>query len=476
MTDYQEVYITGTDPTKYDSVIEGVRDADIDSDEDGLANIYEIENGTDPLSKDTDNDGLTDYDEIFIYNTNPVIPDTDGDGLEDGDELHIGVDPTNPETFGFPDIEYSIQQQITADSELFSEINIEENPYELSIDLKTNGYAESNLYVSESGYSSVIDNEAMLGFSTDIEMNDIYNPENIVLKYKIKDNYIDNAPGIYSDYEEFQGIKRLNVFKFNEDTNMLLPVETKFDIENNTLYAEVDELGTYCLMDLEIWLNSLGINVPEESVSEENSILKKSSNQSTSSWTPEYTNAPIDLVFLIDSSGKYKNEFEQEKNIVINFCKYVFDNYNNIRVHIITSTSYSSDVINSNNGINWFTSYDEVKTALNSINYTMEVYKHFDKEYGYSYDTNAYIYQDIKENELYKLINYCTDNSENYWNPIHNCSSLACKTWNFISKNKVHSHNIFYFFGIPSTPKGLYKYLEQTENSSKNYAFCSQFQ
>lgn len=297
MTDYQEVYITGTDPTKYDSVIEGVRDADIDSDEDGLANIYEIENGTDPLSKDTDNDGLTDYDEIFIYNTNPVIPDTDGDGLEDGDELHIGVDPTNPETFGFPDIEYSIQQQITADSELFSEINIEENPYELSIDLKTNGYAESNLYVSESGYSSVIDNEAMLGFSTDIEMNDIYNPENIVLKYKIKDNYIDNAPGIYSDYEEFQGIKRLNVFKFNEDTNMLLPVETKFDIENNTLYAEVDELGTYCLMDLEIWLNSLGINVPEESVSEENSILKKSSNQSTSSWTPEYTNAPIDLVF-----------------------------------------------------------------------------------------------------------------------------------------------------------------------------------
>lgn len=152
MTDYQEVYITGTDPTKYDSVIEGVRDADIDSDEDGLANIYEIENGTDPLSKDTDNDGLTDYDEIFIYNTNPVIPDTDGDGLEDGDELHIGVDPTNPETFGFPDIEYSIQQQITADSELFSEINIEENPYELSIDLKTNGYAEGNPYVSESGY------------------------------------------------------------------------------------------------------------------------------------------------------------------------------------------------------------------------------------------------------------------------------------------------------------------------------------
>ena len=352
LTDYQEVYLTGTDPLKYDSVIEGVRDADIDSDEDGLTNIHEIENNTDPLSQDTDNDGLTDYEEIFIYNTNPVIPDTDGDGLEDGSEVKINLDPNNPETFGFPDIEYSIQQQITADSELFSEINIEENPYELSINLKTNGYAEKNLYVSQSGYSAVIDNEAMLGFSTDIEMDDIYNPENIVLKYKIKDSYINNTLGIYSDYEEFQGIKRLNVFKFNEDTNMLLPIETKFDIENNTLYAEVDELGTYCVMDMEIWLNNLGVEVPKKNYENENTTPKKVIRKSSSSWSPEYINTPIDLVFLIDSSGGYKNEFEQEKNLIDNFCKYVFDNYENTRVHIIASTSNSSNIITSNSGVN----------------------------------------------------------------------------------------------------------------------------
>lgn len=302
LTDYQEVYLTGTDPTKYDSVIEGLCDADVDSDEDGLANIYEIENGTDPLSKDTDNDGLTDYEEIFIYNTNPVIPDTDEDGLEDGDEPHIGLDPINPETFGFPDIEYSIQQQITADSELFSEINIEENPYELSIDLKTNGYAERNLYVSQSGYSAVIDNEAMLGFSTDIEMDDIYNPENIVLKYKIKDNYLNNTLGIYSDYEEFQGIKRLNVFKFNEDTNMLLPIETKFDIENNTLYAEVDELGTYCIMDMEIWFNMLGV-VPEIELEEQSYTLFESEIQ--------------DNTFSIDNQRFFKKYFFKNKTYAL---------------------------------------------------------------------------------------------------------------------------------------------------------------
>lgn len=363
LTDYQEVYLTGTDPLKYDSVIEGVRDADVDSDEDGITNIYEIENNTDPLSQDTDNDGLTDYEEIFVYNTNPVIPDTDGDELEDGSEVKINLDPTNPETFGFPDIEYSIQQQITSDSEVFSEINIEENPYELSIDLKTNGYAESNLYVSESGYSTVIDNEAMVGFSTDIEMDNIYNPENIVLKYKIKDGYIDNTLGIYSDYEEFQGIKRLNVFKFHEDTNMLLPVETKFDIENNIVYAEVDELGTYCLMDLEIWFNNLGIEKPNENAiessiysnmpvtmfsSNNDSIIDTDTSGGNLVWTPTFTNQPIDIVFILQSEGLDEKAFKASKLVIQNYSEFLFYNYNDVRIMLITFGCGKTDTVYNN--------------------------------------------------------------------------------------------------------------------------------
>lgn len=42
---------------------------------------------------DTDNDGLSDFDEINKYFTNPKNPDTDGDGYKDGEEVKNGFDP-----------------------------------------------------------------------------------------------------------------------------------------------------------------------------------------------------------------------------------------------------------------------------------------------------------------------------------------------------------------------------------------------
>lgn len=48
-------------------------------------------------SKDTDKDGLSDYDEIYVYNTSPYLADTDSDSLSDKDELLRGTDPNCPE-------------------------------------------------------------------------------------------------------------------------------------------------------------------------------------------------------------------------------------------------------------------------------------------------------------------------------------------------------------------------------------------
>ncbi|MBU4360988.1 hypothetical protein L6278_02430 [Candidatus Parcubacteria bacterium] len=45
---------------------------------------------------DTDKDGLSDYDEIYIYKTSPYLADTDSDGYLDKEEIDTGHDPLCP--------------------------------------------------------------------------------------------------------------------------------------------------------------------------------------------------------------------------------------------------------------------------------------------------------------------------------------------------------------------------------------------
>jgi hypothetical protein len=48
-------------------------------------------------TKDTDGDGLSDYDELNVYHTSPYIKDSDSDGKSDGEEVKNGTDPNCPE-------------------------------------------------------------------------------------------------------------------------------------------------------------------------------------------------------------------------------------------------------------------------------------------------------------------------------------------------------------------------------------------
>ncbi len=47
-------------------------------------------------SKDTDGDGLVDYDELYVYRTSPYLTDSDSDGFSDQSEVFSGNNPNCP--------------------------------------------------------------------------------------------------------------------------------------------------------------------------------------------------------------------------------------------------------------------------------------------------------------------------------------------------------------------------------------------
>ena len=87
-------------PNLVDTDSNGIEDGIEDTDSDNLNALEEQSAKTDPLTPDTDKDGILDGDEVKVYFTNPLNSDTDNDGILDGDELRAGTDPLNADSDG----------------------------------------------------------------------------------------------------------------------------------------------------------------------------------------------------------------------------------------------------------------------------------------------------------------------------------------------------------------------------------------
>ncbi len=64
--------------------------------------------------KDADRDGISDYDEQYVYRTSPYLADSDSDTLSDGEEIATGEDPNCPKGKNCLDVQSSVPQAATS--------------------------------------------------------------------------------------------------------------------------------------------------------------------------------------------------------------------------------------------------------------------------------------------------------------------------------------------------------------------------
>ncbi|NLK96317.1 MAG: hypothetical protein GX275_14210 [Clostridiales bacterium] len=358
LSDGYEVLHSSTNPLKISTLDNGVSDADLDTDEDGLTTIKEFQLGTDPLVVDTDGDGLSDGEEVTIHNTDPLVTDTDKDTVLDGDEILIGLDPLNPKTFSYPDKEYKSTQKVNAENKLLEEINKDNDDYKLSLEFEAQGSVYSNLIVRESAYSSILKNDSILGIAPEIiSTNKDNNISTVKLKFSISDINIHEK---YST-EDLKGVRRYNVFWYNEEEGLLMPITTEVDEVNNTLIADVEKVGTYCLVDMEKWLSNLGYEIADnnqfqsKTFSMENKDILQEKVEASAKSDASYSSVnrlmnknaimnpeeeskdKIDVIFNLNNNvkGLTLSEFQSIKTNIELIGKALFYETKDVRIYVL---------------------------------------------------------------------------------------------------------------------------------------------
>lgn len=234
LSDYYEIFVSGTDPLKAETQ-KGIKDSDLDTDEDGLTIIKEAGLGTDPLLYDTDFDGLSDSEEVNIYRTSPLLYDTDYDGLSDYDEIILGLDPLNKDTGGkgIPDSEKVVKQTITEEIEDGRGIN------KVEIVLNAKGNAAQDIFIDEVyDISDISSNKALLGAPIEIELDsDIKDAANIKIHFDS------------SIVKKVSDPDNLILALYDEDKQICKILTSTLNIKDGIISTETKKFGQFCLMD-----------------------------------------------------------------------------------------------------------------------------------------------------------------------------------------------------------------------------------
>ena len=276
LSDYEEVFLTGSDPAEADSDGNGVNDGQEDFDSDGIINLDEVKIGTDANKADSDGDGLNDYDEVNVYNTNPIKSDTDDDTISDGDEILLGLDPLTASTDGkILDSERLFEQELQ--DEYIEDSLKEDNSLVPVINGNVTGNINKHVELKEADVSALDDNRVVIGKQVDVK-TDYVQGTDLRLSFENKED--TDRFGFYIICQYIDG--------------EIVPCETVS--EDNSIWTTVEE-GTYFVVDAEMLLIDLDIPIEKYKdtstmtmASEEiamKSMVEAPSNEVSDNWYNE---------------------------------------------------------------------------------------------------------------------------------------------------------------------------------------------
>lgn len=190
ISDYDEIYTIDTDPLKPDTDKNGKDDGEEDYDKDGLTNIEERDLGTYMNDKDSDYDGLNDYDEVKVYHTDPLIADTDNDGLSDYEEVQVAK-KLGLDNISSVDTSLKFNQTLSRDN-ISSELLLE-NIITVSVEGNVSGLIDKHIELKKSNNSAISSTKSILGLP--IYMSNDYNNEKVTIKFDCS-NYKERLEGL----------------------------------------------------------------------------------------------------------------------------------------------------------------------------------------------------------------------------------------------------------------------------------------
>ena len=239
LPDGYEVLTLGTDPLKIDTDENGVSDYDEDFDTDGLSNGQEYEIGTRPFNDDSDGDNLKDGDEVNTYFTDPLEVDTDKDGLNDDDEIYFGTDPNAPDSDdnGIKDGDEKRSQTFIHKVE-----NEDCAVTEVIVSMEATGNLQKTTTVESIMNKDMLCTGVvgLVGEPFSIETTSDY--EKATLTYVIDKNKLGDT--------EFDNLMFL---WYDEEKNNFVELETILDEESSTVSITTPHFSKYMLVDKEDW-------------------------------------------------------------------------------------------------------------------------------------------------------------------------------------------------------------------------------